>query len=396
MLLLAGNTELERTKDVPYPFRQSNSFFYLSGIDQPDAYLVITRSKASLYVKKLHPFMEAWEGRSNHIDVLLQKSGVDEVLEYKDLEELLSQIIDTETRVAYIDTPDSSGAQPAAWQLWRTLQNDYPKLEIASVNEQIDAMRVVKDQSEIAAIEQAIAMTHDALNHVITKLQPGISEQQIAAEFICYAAAQGIEQSFPPVVSFAKNACTIHHTPDSTELKDGDIVLFDVGLEVDGYASDISRTMVFGDAAPRQQQIMQAVSEVQQQSMELMKPGIVFDEFERQSAQIMVKKLVELGLFTSIEQANELEGELQWPAYRRYFNHYTSHFLGLDAHDVGPRDAVFVPGMVLTCEPGIYIAEEGIGVRIEDDILITKEGNRNLSAQFAVDTAPQALVPDHR
>jgi len=381
ILILAGNIELERTKDVPYPFRQSNNFLYLTGISQPDAYLVLAHESEELYIKQLHPFMEAWEGRSNKIAELEKMSGINQISEYKKLDELIENVLEKAKGVVYLDMPDTHEAQPAAWQLWRMIQDNYPEIELAAINDQIDALRVVKSPEEIDLIQTAIDETYLALNHVIPLLKPGVTELEIAAEFVRFASAKGLEQAWPPIVSFGKNSCVIHHTPDQTALKAGDLVLFDVGLEVGGYASDISRTLQIGEGSERQDKVRQAVADVQAESIKLMKPGIKFDEFERQSAQIMIHKLVELGLFKSAEEANQPEGDLQWPAYRRYFNHYTSHFLGLDAHDVGDREAEFVPGMVLTCEPGIYIAEEGIGVRIEDDILITMQGNEILSAE---------------
>lgn len=379
ILILAGNIEVERTKDVPYPFRQGNNFLYLTGISQPDAHLVIKPASEQLYIKQLHPFMAAWEGRSNHIPELQESSGIKDVTQYKKLDDLIDNLLGTHSGVVYLDMPDSHEAQPAAWQLWRMIQDNYPDLELAAINDQIDELRVIKSDEEIQLIQEAIDETHRAIDHVTPLLKPGVTELEIAAEFVRFASAKGLEQAWPPIVSFGKNSCVIHHTPDQTQLNDGDLVLFDVGLEVGGYASDISRTLQIGTGSERQAQVYQAVADVQKEAMRLMKPGIKFDEFEKQAADIMQRKLVELGLFASIEEAKQPEGEIQWPAYRRYFNHMTSHFLGLDAHDVGPRDAEFAPGMVLTCEPGIYIAEEGIGVRIEDDILITAEGNRQLS-----------------
>jgi Xaa-Pro aminopeptidase len=387
VLLLAGNGELERTRDVAYPFRQSNNFLYLSGISQPDAYLIVRKAQSGaiteqLCIKQLHPFMAAWEGRSNHITELQEISGIQDVREYKKTEELLTDL----PQIVYIDMPDEKNAQIAAWQLWQQIQEVNPDLELASINPELDTLRVVKTDEEVDQIRAAIAETDRILRHVHPLLVPGVTERSIAAEFVRAAGEHGIEQAWPPIVSFGKNSVVIHHTPDETKLADGDLVLFDVGVEINGYTSDVSRMVQIGKMSERQLSILRAVQDVQSEAINLMKPGIKFDEFERQSAEIMVHKLIELGLFASVDEAMELEGELQWPAYRRYFNHMTSHYLGLDGHDVGPRDAEFVPGMVLTCEPGIYIAEEGIGVRIEDDILITKDGNQNLSAGVVLDS----------
>lgn len=390
MLVLAGNAELERTHDVAYPFRQSSNFLYLTGVDLPDALLVITKRQdgtinEQLYIPQLHPFMGVWEGRSNHIEELKLQSAIDDVQEYEELNDVLQNLVASKPQITFLDMPNSRAAQIAAWQVWQQIKELDPDLELAGINAEIEKLRVVKGSEELESIKEAIRQTELALQHVRPLLAPGVTEQYIAAEFIRFSSERGYQQAFPPIVSFGKSCCTIHHTPDETKLSDSDLVLFDVGVEVDGYAADISRMVTIGKVSDRHNQVLQAVKDVQAAAIALMKPGIMFDEFERQAAQIMAHKLVELGLFESIDQANQPEGELEWPAYRRYFNHMTSHFLGLDAHDVGPRDAKFVPGMVLTCEPGIYIAEEGTGARIEDDILITKDGNINLTADVVLD-----------
>lgn len=384
-LVLAGNSELERTNDTPYPFRQSNNFLYLTGISQPDALLVLHKNQdgvvaEQLYIAQLHPFMEVWEGRSNKLDQLRDTSGIADIQEYTAIKELILDL----PQIVYIDMPDSANTQIAAWQLWDHIKQTHPDTELTAINPEITTLRVIKDQHEIACIQKAIDDTSQALQHVGPLLIPGVTEQAIAAEFVRFASERGLEQAWPPIVSFGKNSCTIHHTPDTTKLVDGDLVLFDVGLEVEGYAADISRMVQIGEASDRQKQVLQAVSKVQRQAIGLIKPGIKFDEYEKQVGDIMAQQLVELGLFTSLEQANEPDTTMKWPAYRRYFSHRTSHFLGLDAHDVGDRNAEFIPGMVLTCEPGIYIAEEGIGVRLEDDILITKDGATNLTANVSL------------
>lgn len=385
ILILAGNGDLERTNDSNYPFRQSNNFLYLAGISQPDAILVIHKAQdesisEKLYVTQLHPFMAIWEGRSNQIDDLKAKSGIEAIQEYKGREELIKQLVKDKPQVVYLDMPDSKNSQIAAWQLWDVLKEVDPDLDLAAINPEIVNLRVIKDEHEIQLLQEAIHQTELALQHVRPLLKPGVTERAIAAEFVRFSSEHGYEQAFAPIVSFGKNTCIIHHTPDATQLAEGDLVLFDVGVEVEGYAADISRSIQADASTERQQQIADAVRSVQADAIKLMKPGITFDAFEQQAAQIMADKLIELGFFKTTEKAMELEGEMQWPAYRRYFNHYTSHYLGLDAHDVGSREATFEPGMVLTCEPGIYIAEEGIGVRIEDDVLITEQGNRVLSA----------------
>lgn len=390
MLILAANIELERTQDVPYPFRQSNNYLYLTGDTQPDGVLVISCNEngsmtQTLHVKKQHPFMAIWEGRSNKLVELAQVSGISDVKEYAGRQELLEELIATKPAIAYIDMPRGRDAQPAAWQVWDELKVIDADLELAAINPELEALRVIKSPAEVELIKAAIAETQQALAAIKPMLQPGVTELEVAAELTRYSATRGIPQAWPPIVSFGKNACVVHHTPDATPLAENDLVLFDLGVEIDGYTSDVSRMLKIGQLTPRQQQVIDAVKEVQAKAIQLIKPGTKFNDYEDQVLEIMQKTLVDLGLFKSVAEAVAPEGELGWPAYRRYYSHWTSHFLGLDGHDVGSRDLVFKPGMVLTCEPGIYIAEEGIGVRLEDDLLVTEDGNINLSAAIELD-----------
>lgn len=390
MLILAANIDLERTKDVPYPFRQSNNYLYLTGDNQPDGILVIScdedgSTTQTLYVKKLHPFMASWEGRSNKLAELAEASGISDVKEYTKRQELLVELLATKPNIVYIDMPGGQDAQPAAWQVWDELKTIDADVDLAAINPEIEALRVIKSPAEVDLIKAAIAETQQALRAIKPMLKPGVTELEVAAELTRYSAAKGIPQAWPPIVSFGKNACVVHHTPDATPLEENDLVLFDLGVEVEGYTSDVSRMLQIGQLTPRQQQVMDAVKDVQTKAMTLIKPGIKFNDYEDQVLELMQQALVDLGLFKTIDEAAKPEGEIGWPAYRRYYSHWTSHYLGLDGHDVGSRELVFKPGMVLTCEPGIYIAEEGIGVRIEDDLLVTEDGNINLSAAIELD-----------
>ncbi len=328
MLILAGNSEIERTADATYPFRQSNNFLYLTGISQPDAILVLKKTQderiiEELYITQLHPFMAVWEGRSNQIAELRTQSGIDSIQEYKERDELIAKLLKDSPQIVYIDMPDTAVSQIAAWQLWNLIKESHPDVELAAINPEIENLRVIKSDEEVDVISQAISETHLAIAHAKSLLKVGVTEREIAAEFIKFCSARGYEQAFPPIISFGKNTCIIHHQPDATKMNKGDLVLFDVGVEVEGYAADISRTFSIDELSERQQQIIDTVRLVQQEALALMKPGVKFNEFERQAAQIMANTLVEIGLFETLEKADELEGELGWPAYRRYFKHIT-------------------------------------------------------------------------
>lgn len=258
---------------------------------------------------------------------------------------------------------------PAQKQLWKTLERIFQK--VADCQREIAKLRAIKQPEEIKAMQRAINLTTKGFELVHEKLPQFSYEYQIEAEFTHLFRGEGAKgHAYDPIIASGAHACTLHYAQNQAKLKNG-LLLMDVGARVDGYAADITRTYAIGEPTKRQVAVHKAVESAQQQIISLLKPGIELRAYLNQVDDIMQKAIASLDLF---HQADD---------YRRYFPHAISHGLGVDVHDALGTPRVLEAGMVLTVEPGIYILEEGIGVRIEDDILITEKSHRNLSQKLA-------------
>lgn len=374
-IILTANGLLQRNSDVTYPFRQDSSFWYLTGIEEPDVILVIDKSKEYLIVPERDERRAAFDGAIDDAR-LREVSGVDMVLSakigWKQLQPRLKKV----KHVATLAPANSYVAQhgvytnPARTRLVEQLHAVNADIELLDLRPHITRLRVVKQPVELTAIREAIALTVDSLTKVKRRLEKFETEYQLEAALTGYFRAVGADHAYSPIIASGKNACTLHYVQNSAAIMPQDIVLLDVGAEVSNYAADITRSYISGDeSSKRQQQVFDMVLVVQDYAISLLKPGVTLREYEDMVVQFMGEKLRELGLIKTIDDEN----------VRKYYPHATSHFLGLDVHDVGEYDAPLEPGMVLTVEPGIYIPEESIGIRIEDNIVITEEGSEVLS-----------------
>jgi Xaa-Pro aminopeptidase len=248
----------------------------------------------------------------------------------------------------------------------------------------LHALRVIKSQAEINVIKQSIEITKEAFLNVAKDLRPGKKEYEIEAELTYHFLRKGASgHAFHPIVASGKNACFLHYIENNQECKDGDLLLMDFGAEYLNYASDCSRTLpVNGKFTERQKEIYQSVLSVFKYARGLMKPGTTINKFHHKVCEKLEQEHLKLGLYTHEDIKAQDPASPMW---FKYYMHGTSHFMGLDVHDVGSKDQEFVPGMVLTCEPGIYIPEEGIGIRLENDILITPDGNEDLMADIPIE-----------
>jgi Xaa-Pro aminopeptidase len=261
---------------------------------------------------------------------------------------------------------------PARKRLVEKLKRMHPKLQLQDTRNQLASLRVIKQPEEVAVIQKAVNITAGTLTALSDA--PGRYKHEfeleaaITSEFRRRGAAG---HAYTPIVASGSHATTLHYVDNSDILQKDGLIVVDVGAEVENYAADITRTLCFGSPTARQQSVIDAVKDVQDHALSLLKPGASMRDYERNVVSVMGEALVRLGLITN---PNDMA------AIRHYYPHATSHFLGLDVHDVGDYSQELRAGMVLTCEPGIYIPEEGIGVRIEDDVLITDSGHTNLSA----------------
>lgn len=374
-IVLTANGLLQRNNDATYSFRQDSNFWYLTGLEDPDIILVIDKSKEYLIVPGRSDSREAFDG---HLDVeaLQKRSGIQEVLDeksgWKQLDARLKKVHHVATLAAPAAYVDAHGfyTNPARRRLVRLVKQANPNLELLDLRPHLTRMRSIKQDQELAAIKQAIALTANTLKKLQKKgFQKYTHEYQLEADITAGFRKSGSGHAYTPIVAAGSNACTLHYVSNNAEIPADGLVLLDVGAEISNYAADITRTYAVNEPTKRQLQVWEAVSAVQQYAFDLLKPGVLMQEYEKQMEHYMGEKLRELGLIKTIEH----------DAVRKYYPHATSHFLGLDVHDIGDYERPLEAGMVLTVEPGIYIPEEGIGIRIEDDVLITETGIEVLS-----------------
>jgi Xaa-Pro aminopeptidase len=300
---------------------------------------------------------------------------VDETNGWKHLDQLLERAGKVSLPAAAQTYLEHYGmySNPARARVAERMERHVADLQVIDIRPELARLRMIKQPVELKALQRAIDITTTTLNDLLSvaNLKNYQYEYQLEADIARGFRFQGARgHSFEPIVAGGKNACTLHNVANQAALNDGELIVVDVGAEYEHYAADITRTVCFGRPSARQKAIYEAVNEVQQYALGLLKPGANLRQYEQQVARKMGEQLKALGLIKTATKAN----------IRHYFPHATSHFLGLNVHDVGDYTVALQPGVVLTCEPGIYVPEEGIGVRLEDDILITDHGHEVLSA----------------
>jgi Xaa-Pro aminopeptidase len=379
LLVVTANGLLQRTGDNAYPFQQDSNFWYLTGLEQPDMTLVMDGDSEYVIVPELSNYQSIFDGVTDD-DGVKKQSGVAEVVSSQTGWERLGAALQKHGKVG---TPSAMPAyvevygmytNPSRNDLAHKLKVLHQTTELVDIRPKLVAQRCLKQPVELGAMQRAIDTTIAGINRVVDNLPNYKHEYEIEADLSQTFRAGGASgHAFMPIVAGGPRACVLHNVGNNAALKPNELIELDVGAEVSHYAADISRVLIQGQPSARQQAVYDAVLKVQAYAIDLLKPGVFMKEYETQVETFMGEQLVALKL---------LDGaEAEVPAnIRRYFPHATSHFLGLDTHDVGDYRAPLQASMVVTCEPGIYIPEEGIGIRIEDDVLITKTGNKVLTA----------------
>ncbi|MBW3538111.1 aminopeptidase P N-terminal domain-containing protein [Candidatus Parcubacteria bacterium] len=348
-VLLRAGKPVRRSGDTDYPFRQRSDFFWATGIDQSDSALIVTPDQELLFIRETSQYEQVWLGPRLSAEEARAISGVETV-------KLLDQL-------------DKFSKQ---------LHAKAPRRQLMA------SLRAIKHPLEVDLIKRAVQATKAGFEASLAKLNPGVAEYELEAELIHQFRRHGASGvAYEPIVASGANGCILHYVENDQVCRGGELVLIDAGAEYSNYAADITRVWpVNGRFSKRQHDVYESVWRVQKEAMKLLVPGAKLREYERQVGEMMTEELIKLKLLTS-DQVNSQDPKR--PLYRKYYMHGTSHFLGLDVHDVGDYAKPLASGMVLTCEPGIYIKDEGIGVRLEDDILITEQGPVNLSADIPID-----------
>jgi Xaa-Pro aminopeptidase len=371
-IVLTANGLLQKGGDSTYPFQQDASFWYLTGIEEPDITLVIDKTKDYLIVPSRGASRVAFDG-SVDTDELSRISGVKTIYDDKEGWRHLENRMKRAKHLATLSPPpayiEAHGmyTNPSRAQLLARIQESGQEVELLDLSQHMALLRVIKQPQEIAAIKQAIDITIDTLKEITrpSALAKYAQEYEIEADLTRGFRRRGATgHAFEPIVAGGARACTLHNVANNGQLSSDELLLLDVGADFNHYAADITRTYSLSTPSRRQQAVYDAVLEVQQFAFSLLKPGALLKENEQQIELFMGEKLRELGLIKNIEHDE----------VRQFYPHSTSHFLGLNVHDIGDYARPLEPGMVLTVEPGIYIPDESIGVRIEDDVLITDEG----------------------
>ena len=380
-IVITANGLLQRAADEAYPFQQDASFWYLTGCEDPDVLLVIDKQKEYLVVPTRESVRQAFDGSVN-LDDLRDISGISEIVDEKEgwrrLEKRLRKVKTVATLAANPRYIDHFGiyTNPARAELVHRLKTIKSEIDLLDLRPHLSRMRMVKQESELKALEKAINITTATIKEVTkpSRLSKYKYEYELEADITRGFRRRGaMGHAFTPIVASGQRAVTLHNVSNTGKLHPEDLVTLDIGAEFEHYSADVTRTVpLSGTMSRRQQAVYDAVCEVQDYAFSLLKPGVMVREYEKQVETFMGEKLRELNLIKSIKH----------DAVREYFPHATSHFLGLDTHDAGDYDKPLVEGVVITVEPGIYIPAEGIGVRIEDDVLITATGIKNISGNL--------------
>ncbi|MDC9596667.1 Xaa-Pro aminopeptidase [Xenorhabdus anantnagensis] len=390
-----------RNSDSEYPYRQHSDFFYLTGFNEPEAVLILIKSNEThnhsvLFNRVRDLTAEIWSGRRLGQEVAPEKLGVDRALPFDDINEQLYLLLNG-LEVIYHAQGEFEYADKIVFDALDKLRkngrrNFSAPMVMADWRPWVHEMRLFKSKTELEIMRKAGEISAQAHTRAMQVCCPDMFEYQLEAEIHYEFTRQGARYpAYNTIIGAGENACILHYTENERRMKDGDLVLIDAGCEYEGYAGDITRTFpVNGKFTRPQREIYDIVLEAINLSLELYRPGTSINKVTEQVVRVMVEGLVKLGIMHG-----EVEQLIETNAYRQFFMHGLSHWLGLDVHDVGDygvdRNRILEPGMVLTVEPGLYIALDadvpqeyrGIGIRIEDDIVITETGNENLT-EFVV------------
>lgn len=377
ILVLFAGSAAHKTADQYYEFTPNRHFYYLTGLDQPHLILQITKwgetIEETLYIEASDPVKEKWEGKTLDADEAKERSGIQSIRYIENFQTTFDRMqIGSDYQHLYLDLERRGWESPAkgAQTFARQAQEKYPQLKIENAYHAISHLRMFKSPEEIERLKKAIEVTDRGIQRMMEYARPGMMEYEIEAHFDFVLKSSGIkEHAFHSIIASGKNATVLHYEKNNSQTGGEDLLLIDLGATYQYYHADISRTFpVNGTYTERQKEFYNLVLQANIETIAAIKPGIAFKTLNEITKRVLADGLKKLGV---IQEDDELA---------KYYYHGVSHFLGMDTHDVGDyRDLILQPGMVVTIEPGLYIAEESIGIRIEDDVLVTEDGHENLS-----------------
>ena len=388
-----SNDEFPRSGDQTFVFKQNADFFYLTGIDQEQSILILfpdcpnSLYKEVLFLRQTDEHIAVWEGHKYTKEEARKASGIKSIYWLSEFDNILHSIINYADNI-YINTNEndrfSFSVPYRDLRMLDELRAKYPLHHYERSAPIMRDLRVVKSDIEVELTKKACAITRDAFIRTLKFVKPGVAEYEIEAEVTHeFIRQRATGHAYTPIIASGKNAVVLHYIDNNQVCNDGDVILFDFGAEYANYNADMSRSIpVNGKFTKRQRDVYDAVLRVMREAIKLIVAGAVWNEYHDEVGKIMTGELISLGL---LDKHDVEKQDPKMPAYKKYFMHGTSHHLGLDVHDFASRYKPFEVGNILTCEPGIYIPEEGLGIRIENNILITKDGNIDLMADIPVE-----------
>ncbi|MFN5416182.1 MAG: aminopeptidase P N-terminal domain-containing protein [Flavobacteriia bacterium] len=368
--------------DSTIPFHQHRDIFYLSGVDQEESVLVIFPSCSNenhreiLFLKETSDLIAIWEGEKLNKDQAFEVSGIKTVYWLNQFDTIFKTLM-AEAEGVYYNTNEhlraNTEVETREDRFVKKYKDLFPAHSVHKSAPILHQIRSIKEQIELDLMQKACDITHKGINRLLKFIKPGVWEYEIEAELaheFLINRSKGF--AYTPIVASGSNACVLHYIENNKQCFDGDVILLDVGAEYANYSSDLTRCLpVNGRFTLRQKEVYNAVLHVKKEAEKMLVPGTIMAEYHKEVGRIMESELIKLKLIDSTDIKNQ---KADWPAYKKYFMHGTSHFLGLDTHDVGLWNQPISEGMVFTCEPGIYIPEENLGIRLEDDLVVTNSG----------------------
>jgi len=388
LAIFNSNDIMPTNADGALPFRQNNDLLHLSGIDQEESILIIfpdasdKNHKEVLFLKETSDLIAIWEGHKYTKEEATEASGVRTIYWLSDFKRVFKMLM-AEAQGMYLNTNEHLRAsivvETRDARFNKQVKKDYPAHQVHKSAPIMHKLRAIKGSEEVEAMQMACNITEKAFRRVLKFVKPGVMEYEIEAEIQHeFLRNRSRGPAYESIIASGYSACVLHYIENNRECKGGDMILFDFGAEYANYSSDMSRAIpVNGKFTQRQKDVYNADLRVMNEAIKMLVPGTNLTEYHKEVGKLMEGELLGLGLIDKNDIANQ---DPNWPAYKKYFMHGTSHYLGLDTHDVGTwaADMKIEAGMVFTCEPGIYIPDENVGIRIEDDILVTEDGNFNL------------------